>query len=63
MDAEAVTRSYRRWAPVYDRTFGAFTRAGRRRPSTTSTAATGSVLEVGVGTGLSLAALRPAPRR
>lgn len=54
MEAEAVTRSYRRWAPVYDRTFGAFTRTGRRRLVAAANAGSGSVLEVGVGTGLSL---------
>lgn len=59
MDAEAVTRSYRRWAPVYDRTFGAFTRAGRRRLAEYVNTRQGSVLEVGVGTGLSLARYAP----
>ena len=59
MDAEAVTRSYRRWAPVYDKTFGAFTRAGRRRLVEYVNGRTGSVLEVGIGTGLSLARYAP----
>ncbi len=59
MDAEAVTRSYRRWAPVYDRTFGAFTRFGRRRLVEYVNGRTGSVLEVGVGTGLSLGHYAP----
>ena len=44
--------SYRRWAPVYDRTFGALTRAGRRRAVEHVNRRGGSVLEVGVGTGL-----------
>ena len=30
MEIEDVAASYRRWAPVYDATFGAFTRRGRR---------------------------------
>lgn len=59
MDAEAVARSYRRWAPVYDKTFGAFTRRGRRRLVDYVNGRTGSVLEVGVGTGLSLAGYAP----
>lgn len=59
MEAEAVTRSYRRWAPVYDRTFGAFTRVGRRRLAEHVNRRTGAVLEVGVGTGLSLASYAP----
>ncbi len=54
MKPEAVTSSYRRWAPVYDHTFGAFTRLGRRRVVDHINSRGGSVLEVGVGTGLSL---------
>lgn len=54
MDLDAVTRSYARWAPIYDRTFGAITQAGRRRAVAHINARNGSVLEVGVGTGLSL---------
>ena len=54
MDLEAVTKSYARWAPVYDRTFGAVTNAGRRRATAFANAVGGSVLEVGVGTGLAL---------
>lgn len=54
MDIKAVEESYARWAPVYDRTFGAVTRAGRRRAVQFINAREGSVLEVGVGTGLSL---------
>ena len=54
MEAEAVSKSYRRWAPVYDNTFGAVTHAGRRRAAAHISARGGSVLEVGVGTGLSL---------
>jgi phosphatidylethanolamine/phosphatidyl-N-methylethanolamine N-methyltransferase len=56
---EAVTASYRRWAPVYDRTFGAVTRAGRARAVDYINGSAGSVLEVGVGTGLSLQRYRP----
>ena len=55
MDIEAVGVSYARWAPVYDRTFGAVTNVGRRRAVAHINARGGSVLEVGVGTGLSLA--------
>lgn len=54
MELEAVGTSYRRWAPVYDNTFGAITRAGRARAVKYINARGGSVLEVGVGTGLSL---------
>lgn len=54
MDIKAVESSYARWAPVYDKTFGAVTRAGRRRTVEFINCHGGSVLEVGVGTGLSL---------
>ncbi|KIC11571.1 phosphatidylethanolamine N-methyltransferase [Leisingera sp. ANG-M1] len=54
MDIKAVEDSYARWAPVYDKTFGAVTRAGRRRATRFINARQGRVLEVGVGTGLSL---------
>jgi len=51
---EAVESSYARWAPVYDRTFGAVTDVGRRRAVSFINNRKGHVLEVGVGTGLSL---------
>lgn len=54
MDIKAVESSYARWAPVYDRTFGAVTNAGRRRAVAHLNARGGRVLEVGVGTGLAL---------
>jgi phosphatidylethanolamine/phosphatidyl-N-methylethanolamine N-methyltransferase len=54
MDIEAVQSSYSRWAPIYDRTFGTVTEIGRRRAVDYINTRPGSVLEVGVGTGLSL---------
>jgi len=54
LELKAVQSSYARWAPIYDRTFGAVTNAGRRRVVNYITRRGGSVLEVGVGTGLSL---------
>jgi phosphatidylethanolamine/phosphatidyl-N-methylethanolamine N-methyltransferase len=59
MDIEAVAASYRRWAPVYDKTFGAVSSLGRRRAVEQVNRRGGSVLEVGVGTGLSLRHYRP----
>ncbi|MET4103021.1 phosphatidylethanolamine/phosphatidyl-N-methylethanolamine N-methyltransferase [Roseovarius sp. MBR-78] len=56
MDLDAVKNSYARWAPVYDATFGKLTNAGRREAVTYINARGGDVLEVGVGTGLSLGA-------
>ena len=54
MDLRAVEKSYARWAPVYDRTFGALTNVGRRRATAMLSELGGAVLEVGVGTGLAL---------
>ena len=54
MEIKAVQTSYARWAPVYDRTFGAITNVGRRRAVRYINGFHGTVLEVGVGTGLSL---------
>ena len=55
MELNAVTTSYARWAPVYDKTFGAITNRGRKKAVTYINAQQGnSVLEVGVGTGLAL---------
>lgn len=54
MDIDAVQTSYSRWAPVYDNTFGAVTNVGRRRTVEYINTRPGSVLEVGVGTGLAL---------
>lgn len=59
MDMNDVRKSYARWAPVYDRTFGKVTMAGRRRAADVLNSLGGRVLEVGVGTGLSLPVYRP----
>lgn len=62
MDIKAVQTSYARWAPIYDKTFGVVTNAGRRRAVDFINTRPGSVLEVGVGTGLSLEHYDPALR-
>lgn len=54
MDPKAITSSYRRWAPIYDTSFGLVTQRGRRKAVDYISTRTGAVLEVGVGTGLSL---------
>lgn len=59
MDVMAVQTSYARWAPVYDKAFGALTDVGRRRAVEYINTRSGSVLEVGVGTGLSLEYYNP----
>ncbi|MGH6833331.1 MAG: class I SAM-dependent methyltransferase [Methyloceanibacter sp.] len=54
MDAASVRHAYRRWAPVYDFTFGLVAEAGRKHAVRIINWRKGRVLEVGVGTGLSL---------
>ena len=59
MDEDDVREAYRRWAPVYDYTFGRISTAGRRHAVELINASSGKVLEVGVGTGLSLPEYKP----
>ncbi|MDX2309074.1 MAG: class I SAM-dependent methyltransferase [Hyphomicrobium sp.] len=55
IDERAVKVAYRRWAPVYDHTFGAVSTAARKHAvEVINREHEGNVLEVGVGTGLSL---------
>jgi len=54
IDEGAVLDAYRRWAPIYDYTFGRIAREGRRHAVEVINEGDGRVLEVGVGTGLSL---------
>jgi len=55
LDEAKVLDAYRRWAPVYDNTFGRVTTEGRRQAVQMVNTRRGRVLELGVGTGLSLA--------
>lgn len=54
LDEANVLDAYRRWAPVYDNTFGRLTTEGRRQAVEMINKHSGRVLELGVGTGLSL---------
>jgi phosphatidylethanolamine/phosphatidyl-N-methylethanolamine N-methyltransferase len=49
-----VEAAYARWAPVYDLTFELIMRQGRRAAAAAASRPGGSVLDVGVGTGLEL---------
>jgi phosphatidylethanolamine/phosphatidyl-N-methylethanolamine N-methyltransferase len=58
IDKHSVERAYARWAPVYDLVFGAVFEAGRRASIEAAERFCGPqggrILEVGVGTGISL---------
>jgi phosphatidylethanolamine/phosphatidyl-N-methylethanolamine N-methyltransferase len=54
MDTESVAQAYGRWAPVYDFVFGPVFRKGRRAAVEVADNIGGRILEVGIGTGLSL---------
>jgi phosphatidylethanolamine/phosphatidyl-N-methylethanolamine N-methyltransferase len=55
IEEDVVKSAYRRWAPVYDATFGKVSTVGRKHVVEVINQRKGRVLEVGVGTGLSLA--------
>jgi len=54
-DKDTITRAYGRWAPVYDVVFGKVFERGRAAAVEAAERIGGRILEVGVGTGLSLA--------
>jgi len=54
LDKDMVTSAYARWAPVYDLVFGAVFEHGRREATMAAERIGGRILEVGVGTGISL---------
>ncbi len=54
MEREQVANAYGRWAPVYDIVFGPVFRRGRLDAVAAAERIGGRILEVGVGTGLSL---------
>ena len=54
LNREGVEQAYDRWAPIYDLVFGAVFRKGRSAAIVATNNIGGRVLEVGVGTGISL---------
>jgi len=54
LDTRAIAVAYDRWAPVYDLVFGAVFERGRRAAIDAVERIGGRILEVGVGTGISL---------
>jgi phosphatidylethanolamine/phosphatidyl-N-methylethanolamine N-methyltransferase len=54
LDKVTVAKAYARWAPIYDLVFGAVFDRGRKASIAAAERTGGHILEVGVGTGLSL---------
>jgi phosphatidylethanolamine/phosphatidyl-N-methylethanolamine N-methyltransferase len=54
LDNAGVAKAYARWAPIYDLVFGAVFDRGRKASIAAAERIGGRILEVGVGTGLSL---------
>ena len=63
LDRDTIEKAYDRWAPVYDMVFGARVRAGPQASIAAAEAHVGPgggrILEVGLGTGISLLSYRP----
>ena len=58
-DREQVEQTYDRWAPIYDLVFGGVFEKGRKAAISATNKLGGRVLEVGVGTGISLPLYAP----
>jgi phosphatidylethanolamine/phosphatidyl-N-methylethanolamine N-methyltransferase len=62
LDRDLVAKAYDRWAPVYDMVFGPVFDRGRRAAIAAAERTGGRILEVGVGTGISLPDYSPKNR-
>jgi len=62
LDRVSLRKAYARWAPVYDLVFGAVFERGRRAAVAAAERVGGRILEVGVGTGISLPGYSPQNR-
>src|SRR6187455_2549215 len=54
LNKETIAKTYARWAPIYDLVFGAVFERGRLAAIEAAERIGGRILEVGVGTGISL---------
>src|SRR5947208_8491253 len=62
IDKSTVAKAYARWAPVYDLVFGAVFDAGRKATIEAAERIGGRILDVGIGTGISLTDYTPTNR-
>ena len=62
LDQGTIEKAYARWAPVYDLVFGAVFDKGRQAAIAAAERIGGRILEVGVGTGISLPDYAPSNR-
>jgi phosphatidylethanolamine/phosphatidyl-N-methylethanolamine N-methyltransferase len=62
IDKSTVAKAYARWAPVYDIVFGAVFDAGRKASIAAAERIGGRILDVGIGTGISLSDYAPGNR-
>ena len=62
IDNHSVARAYGRWAPVYDLVFGAVFDGGRKASIAAAERIGGRILDVGIGTGISLMDYAPVNR-
>jgi len=62
IDINTVAKAYARWAPVYDFVFGAVFDAGRKASIAAAERIGGRILDVGIGTGISLLDYAPPHR-
>src|SRR3954454_9784648 len=54
IDSTSVAKAYARWAPIYDFVFGAVFDRGRKASIAAAERIGGRILDVGIGTGISL---------
>ena len=62
LDIGTVAKAYARWAPIYDLVFGAVFNAGRKASIAAAERVGGRILDVGIGTGISLVDYSPGSR-
>jgi phosphatidylethanolamine/phosphatidyl-N-methylethanolamine N-methyltransferase len=62
LDRDTIAKAYARWAPVYDLVFGAVFDRGRHAAIAAAERIGGRILEVGIGTGISLPDYAPTSR-